>query len=578
MSEGETTPSAVRVPSPLGDGMRISLLIIAAVASLEVITAVVLLVLVVLFAVALAPLESPGDRLARLTDMLLTAFRRQPSFLLIPPVLMGVVFWLMHPLIVLLERYEQDAQRKRRAPPRPPNWKRFLLAVLGLLPFLFLAIFIPAWMLAARIEAVSARLDRLAPGWRLEQQVANLEAVPEAEDATRVLTDAVAKLPIGWKGVDLMKEGDWSLSLDQATAAKVRVSIDAAPEALAVARRLADYERGRGFVTMGRALWEGEDAQILQAKAVRCLLDGDAALAVEAGDLDRVVEDGLALLGAARAFGDSPSGLSQALRRLLALRAGGWIERALVRGEPSSDLLTRAQAAILHEHRYAQALTTIKANLGRNFEMFRRVGSDEYSFDADVGMYESGRGMDHARFLLPPLTLWFGWHRALLLEWSSDLLAILERPESDWSEAAKAWEVRASQVRGQWIRPLLAETFPSLQRKIVDGELRRRAGLGVVAVLLAAERHRRAAGTWPKSVAEIGAEFLPDQPLDPYNGEAFHVEHVDGRFRVYSVGPNRRDEHGSYDKVKWDRESTDDDVGASAHDPALRGRSAEGGP
>ena len=90
-----------------------------------------------------------------------------------------------------------------------------------------------------------------------------------------------------------------------------------------------------------------------------------------------------------------------------------------------------------------------------------------------------------------------------------------------------------------------------------------------MAILIAAERQRHRTGRWPASIAEIEPSILSEAPMDPFSGKPFRVEHRNGQFFVYSIGPNGKDEHGEYDPKQW-LKSGPDDVGAKAWDLNLR--------
>lgn len=61
----------------------------------------------------------------------------------------------------------------------------------------------------------------------------------------------------------------------------------------------------------------------------------------------------------------------------------------------------------------------------------------------------------------------------------------------------------------------------------------------------ALERHRLARGSYPESLAALTAEFGP-VPADSMTGQPFHYERTaDGRFRLWSVGWNLKDDGGS---------------------------------
>lgn len=69
------------------------------------------------------------------------------------------------------------------------------------------------------------------------------------------------------------------------------------------------------------------------------------------------------------------------------------------------------------------------------------------------------------------------------------------------------------------------------------------AELGRVAIAL--ERYRLAHGTYPSSLDDLSPQFMPEVPHDIINGQPLHYRlTTDGRFVLYSVGRNERDDGG----------------------------------
>ena len=61
----------------------------------------------------------------------------------------------------------------------------------------------------------------------------------------------------------------------------------------------------------------------------------------------------------------------------------------------------------------------------------------------------------------------------------------------------------------------------------------------------ALERQRLARGSYPESLAALAPEFGP-LPPDPMSGQTFRYERTaDGRFRLWSVGWNGKDDGGT---------------------------------
>ena len=69
-------------------------------------------------------------------------------------------------------------------------------------------------------------------------------------------------------------------------------------------------------------------------------------------------------------------------------------------------------------------------------------------------------------------------------------------------------------------------------------------------VALAAHRYRLANGRLPAALDELAPDFLPSVPLDPFNGEPLRYLSTNDGFVVYSVGVDRKDDGGRYDKAQ----------------------------
>lgn len=63
-------------------------------------------------------------------------------------------------------------------------------------------------------------------------------------------------------------------------------------------------------------------------------------------------------------------------------------------------------------------------------------------------------------------------------------------------------------------------------------------------VAIALELYRRRTAAWPAALDELTPQFLPQVPLDRYDGEPIKYRLVDGQPLVYSVGVNRSDDGG----------------------------------
>lgn len=63
-------------------------------------------------------------------------------------------------------------------------------------------------------------------------------------------------------------------------------------------------------------------------------------------------------------------------------------------------------------------------------------------------------------------------------------------------------------------------------------------------VALAAVRFRQANRVWPQQLGQLVPEFLPQVPLDPFDGKPLRFVATDAEFKVYSVGKDLIDQGG----------------------------------
>ncbi len=85
------------------------------------------------------------------------------------------------------------------------------------------------------------------------------------------------------------------------------------------------------------------------------------------------------------------------------------------------------------------------------------------------------------------------------------------------------------------------------------------AGMAVVACAL--ERHRLAHGSFPASLAELVPAYLPAVPADWMGGQPLHYQRTDdGWFRLWSIGPNGKDDGGVFRAIRDDGRGVGDDL------------------
>jgi hypothetical protein len=116
----------------------------------------------------------------------------------------------------------------------------------------------------------------------------------------------------------------------------------------------------------------------------------------------------------------------------------------------------------------------------------------------------------------------------------SDAVAMAKRPEWEWTPGALAVPADDT-LAGQLASPMLA----------ADVVRRHLAGLRGTLLVAALEQYRAEHGRYPEQPAALVPENITALPLDPWTGDPFLYATTGDSCRVYSVGPDRRDDGGA---------------------------------
>jgi hypothetical protein len=89
--------------------------------------------------------------------------------------------------------------------------------------------------------------------------------------------------------------------------------------------------------------------------------------------------------------------------------------------------------------------------------------------------------------------------------------------------------------------------------------LRTQVRLDLAGIACALERFHQARGDFPPTLNELAPDFVAELPVDPYAAGPYRYRRgEEGSFRLYSIGPNRRDDQGKLDVAKSERNQADD--------------------
>ena len=72
--------------------------------------------------------------------------------------------------------------------------------------------------------------------------------------------------------------------------------------------------------------------------------------------------------------------------------------------------------------------------------------------------------------------------------------------------------------------------------RIATACLASRARLCCASAAIGCERYRLARGTWPSGFDDLVPEFLPSQPIDPFDGQPLRFRSANNAVVIYSVG------------------------------------------
>ncbi len=486
-----------------------------------------------------------------------------------------------------------DRPAKRRGPP----W-RWLIGLPTAVALLVIAVGLGAGVYLGkvvdrRLARAISEADRDDPNWRFDDLLDHREAIPDDANSALVVSEVVDSLPENWpnsppsspggptgpptavfQAINRMPTTPHNLRLDDATVALIRGELDRHKGAVQVARTVADFDRGRHEFEVGPTIYDTLLPDTQASRSVARLMAADSAIRAQDGDIDGALDSCRAIIAVGRSIGDEPFLISQLMRKAIDAVALNAIHRALGQGEPTDEALASLQSLLGDEGDQPFFVTGIRGERAMLDELLRRIRTGELPLedfrpDTPTALIGTRRGVVFSWGKLS-----FDNQRALALEWLNEAVAIAHQPARLRPPLWDAWQaeiVREKQKR------FFAYTsaFPVFMMPAVAAfeteASRHQAGFGAMTILIAAERHRRKLGSWPKSIATIDPAFLPNARNDPYTDAPYHLARRVGRYLIYSVGPNQFDDGGRPSDNPSRKSPGPDDIIAEAWDLGKRG-------
>jgi hypothetical protein len=310
--------------------------------------------------------------------------------------------------------------------------------------------------------------------------------------------------------------------------------------------------RGRHHITYRRNFLQTLLNEQDGARGVAALLKYDAVRRAHAGDVDGALASCRGALNAGRSIGDEPTALSQLIRNAGITVAGHTAERVLAQGEAGPDDLAALQRVFEEEDRHPGLLISVRGERAAHYELYDGLEKGEIDpedLSERAGTPGGGPSLagwsvrDHFRSELPPLLA------VLTRHVEASRLPLHQQAEAERRISADAERLARDKV--------LTKLLPPSLNIICESQRRRHAQVRCMAVALAVERFRRKHGGWPESLAKLTPEFLKEVPLDPFDGRPLRYRQVEDGGVVYSVGPDRRDNGGRFDRDNPTRAGAD---------------------
>ena len=116
------------------------------------------------------------------------------------------------------------------------------------------------------------------------------------------------------------------------------------------------------------------------------------------------------------------------------------------------------------------------------------------------------------------------------------------------AEETRLYETATRDEYGMFVGGM--SMFANMVRCSVDSMAKAVARTRCARVALAAERYRRAEGTWPERLEALVPQYLDAELRDPFGGEPLHYSISENGIVVWSIGQDMTDDGGVLDAVK----------------------------
>ncbi len=200
--------------------------------------------------------------------------------------------------------------------------------------------------------------------------------------------------------------------------------------------------------------------------------------------------------------------------------------------------------------------------VGRAFEMEEAFGLSCFTFlspDADrnvLAVMDSGFSRLSPTLMAPALSVWRVFLMpADLASYRRAMGRYREQCRKPYYASREVWEGEREAFQKERHGIMTSAVLPALA-SVASKAAEAQAGHDLARTALAAAKYRAKTSQWPAHLADLVPDYLPEVPVDPFDGKPLRMTTADGGTVLYSVGRNGRDDGGR----TGGKDDTDDDI------------------
>jgi len=282
-------------------------------------------------------------------------------------------------------------------------------------------------------------------------------------------------------------------------------------------------------------------------KSFACAFQAKALAELAAGNPDAAFADTRAALAMGEAVRSEPMLIAALVRVACVELAMQPLWEGLARGQWSTAQLEQFQTRLSGINLVGQMSHNLRGERAFSIAVIDLMKHDPKALDAPG---EEGLGIGALRYMPSG---WFYQNQFTLARMYQETYPALDpaRRTVNLARASQTMKEFEDRLRRKSPYMILASMlFPNVG-KAGERTARGQATINLATLACALERHRLSAGQYPDRLEALTPRFLETPLLDPVNGQPLQYRRTDdGRFVLYSVGLNRKDDGGAIARDK----------------------------